>query len=113
MSPTGAATPVRDIVVVGASAGGVEAVVRVVAGLPAELHAALFVVLHMATGARSALAQILARATTLDVVVPLDGEPIRHGRIYGARPNGGGEPGDDGRRVRGADLGVRSAQGRR
>src|SRR5687768_17820506 len=77
----------RDIVVVGASAGGVEALVSLVGGLEAGMHAALFVVLHMATDARSALAHLLSRSSPLPVVVPHDGETIRHGHVYVAQPN--------------------------
>ena len=55
----------RDIIVVGTSAGGVEALSRLVAslppGLPPGLPAALFVVLHMPAGATSLLPDMLAR----------------------------------------------------
>lgn len=77
----------RDIVAIGASAGGVEALIRLVGGLPAELHAALFVVLHMSPDARSALPNILSRNGPLPAINPQDGEAIRHGMIYVARPN--------------------------
>jgi chemotaxis response regulator CheB len=40
----------RDVIVIGASAGGVEAVRRLLAGLPADLPAALFVVIHRGSG---------------------------------------------------------------
>jgi len=54
--------PKRDIIVVGASAGGVDALTRLVAGLPAKLRAAVFVVLHVAPYVRSQLPHILSRA---------------------------------------------------
>jgi two-component system, chemotaxis family, protein-glutamate methylesterase/glutaminase len=54
--------PRRDVIVVGASAGGGEALVRLVAGLPAGLPAAVFVVLHFPPYSRSLLARILTRA---------------------------------------------------
>jgi two-component system chemotaxis response regulator CheB len=72
----------QDLVVVGASAGGVEALRTMVHGMPAELDAAVLVVLHIPAGAPSALAQILARAGRLPAVTAQDGERINHGCIY-------------------------------
>ena len=53
---------VRDLVVIGASAGGVEALTRMVAGLPHNLAASVCIVLHIAPSSPSALAGILQRA---------------------------------------------------
>jgi two-component system chemotaxis response regulator CheB len=77
----------RDIIVVGASAGGVEALSRLVADLPADLPAAVFIVLHMAPHSGTALPRILDRRTTLPVGQPYDGERIEHGRVYVAVPD--------------------------
>jgi two-component system, chemotaxis family, protein-glutamate methylesterase/glutaminase len=77
----------RDIVVIGASAGGVEALRSLVAGLPPELPAAVFVVLHVLPSGTSLLSQILARQTRLVVAPAGDGEPIERGRIYVAPPD--------------------------
>jgi two-component system chemotaxis response regulator CheB len=77
----------RDVVVVGASAGGVEALVALAAGLPANLPAALFVVLHTPPDARSMLPRILERAGPLPARHARGEEPIEHGRIYVAPPN--------------------------
>jgi two-component system chemotaxis response regulator CheB len=76
----------RDIVVVGASAGGVEALKNLAALLPGDLPAALFVVLHMPEHGRSALPGILARAGRLPAAQAVDGEPVEHGRVYVAPP---------------------------
>lgn len=77
----------HDIVVIGASAGGVEALTRIVAGLPEALAAAVFVVLHIPPDAPSALASILDRAGPLAAVQAKDGMPIEPGHIYVAPPN--------------------------
>lgn len=77
----------RDIVVIGASAGGVEAVSRLVAALPRDLPAAVFVTLHYPRNAVSVLPRILSRAGTLEAVHPTDGEAILPGRIYVAPPD--------------------------
>lgn len=77
----------RDIVVVGASAGGVEALGALVGELPAELAAAVFVVLHVAPEHKSVLPSILSAAGPLPAKHARDGEPIVSGRIYVARPD--------------------------
>jgi two-component system chemotaxis response regulator CheB len=81
--------PKQDIIVIGASAGGVEALRTVAAGLPADLPAAVFVVLHIGRGSdgRSYLPEILSSAGPLPAVHPRDGEPIERGKIYVAPPD--------------------------
>jgi len=77
----------RDLVVVGASAGGVEALRDLMSELPEDLPAAVMVVLHLPAGGTSALADILARACKLPAVPARHGEPIEHGRVYVASPD--------------------------
>ncbi len=77
----------HDIIVVGASAGGVEALTGLVRGLPSDLPAAVLVVLHIPPQARSHLPEILSRSGPLPAHHPRDGEPLRHGQIYIAPPD--------------------------
>lgn len=79
--------PHRDIIVLGASAGGVEVLRTVLAGLPEDLPAALFLVMHTPAESPGMLPQILDRQAKLPVHEASDGEPIRHGRVYVARPD--------------------------
>ncbi|HEX3129365.1 MAG TPA: chemotaxis protein CheB [Thermoanaerobaculia bacterium] len=74
--------PGHDIILIGASAGGVQALSAVAAGLPPDLPAAVFVVLHIAPYGRSAMPSILARAGALPAKHAEDGEPVEPGRIY-------------------------------
>jgi len=77
----------RDIVVVAASAGGLEPLRTLLAALPADLPASVLVVLHIpATGGRT-LPRILDRSGVLPAEAGADGEPLRHGRIYVAPPD--------------------------
>jgi two-component system, chemotaxis family, protein-glutamate methylesterase/glutaminase len=76
----------HDVVVVGASAGGVQALVELAQRLPGDLPAALLVVLHLGPG-KSALPEILSRAGPLPACHPADGEQLRPGRIYAAPPD--------------------------
>lgn len=78
--------PTHDIIVIGASAGGVEALSKLVAELPRSLRASVFVVLHLSRG-RSVLPEILSRAGVLPAIHPNDGDPIEPGRIYVSRPD--------------------------
>jgi two-component system, chemotaxis family, protein-glutamate methylesterase/glutaminase len=72
---------VPRIIVIGASAGGVPALSTLVEGLPADLDAAVFVVMHVAPEVPSRLHEILGRRTTLPVSIATDGDPIQPGRI--------------------------------
>ena len=72
----------RDIVVIGGSAGSIEALTQLVGALPGELDAALFVVIHSFPVGDSMLPSILNRETRLRTVVAGDGDPIECDRIY-------------------------------
>jgi two-component system chemotaxis response regulator CheB len=77
----------RDIVVIGTSAGGVEALSRLVADLPADFAASVFVVIHLPASERSILPKILSRRGKLPAIHPSDGEEIHPGRIYVGLPD--------------------------
>ena len=79
--------PGRDIIVVGASAGGVEALSELVKDFPSDLAAAIFVVLHLPAHSSSALPKILSRNGPLPAVNPKNGDRIQPGRIYVAPPD--------------------------
>ena len=78
----GAQMTAQDIIGVGASAGGVDALRTLVSGLPADLAAAVFIVLHIGNGTNghSYLPDILAKACALEVVRPFDGDRIERGK---------------------------------
>lgn len=76
----------QALVVVGGSAGGLEALMTVVADLPADLPAPVVVVLHMAPGAPSMLAQILGRRGRLPTRQAQQGDALAPGTVYTARP---------------------------
>ena len=80
------ARPIQTAVV-GASAGGVEALRDLVAELPRDYGGALLVVLHVAPMATSVLPQILTRAGDIPAEHAVDGEEIEAGRIYVAPPD--------------------------
>lgn len=77
----------RDIVVIGASAGGVYALKDLAAALPPDFSAAIFVVLHLSPYSPSYLPEILSHAGPLKATQAIDGEPIQGGRIYVAPPD--------------------------
>lgn len=81
-----AAKVARDIIVIGASTGGVDALSRLVKLLPADLPAAVFIVLHTHTSAGRP-PEILRNQTGLKAAYALHGEPIEHARIYIAPPD--------------------------
>ena len=77
----------RHIIVVGASAGGVEAITKLVRDLPTNIHAAIFVTIHFPPDTSSALARILRRAGPLNATHAVDGQRIEEGSIYLAPPD--------------------------
>jgi two-component system chemotaxis response regulator CheB len=79
--------PNHDIVVVGASAGGVPALKELVSLLPPDFPATVFVVCHLAPRTPSALPHILSRVGRLPAVTPVDGDPVSPGIVYVAPPD--------------------------
>ncbi len=74
------------MIVIGASVGGVEALRTLVAALPANLHAAVFIVLHVGSH-KSELPFLLDRIGGLPARHAEDGDAIEDGQIYVAPPD--------------------------
>lgn len=72
----------HDIIVIGASAGGVEAIREIARRLPGDLPAAVFVAMHLPDDARSILPEILSRSGPLPAVHPDDLQRIAKGVIH-------------------------------
>jgi chemotaxis response regulator CheB len=75
----------HDIVVIGASAGGLEPLRQLLRDLPPDPPASIFIVMHVA--ASSVLPAILARASALPLTEAVSGEKIERGRVYVDRPD--------------------------
>src|SRR6478609_6139795 len=87
MSAIGAERSRPPLVVVGASAGGVEALRDLVSRLPVGLPACVLVVLHVPADSPTALPAILARVSAVPVRAADDGAPLRAGEVVVARPD--------------------------
>jgi two-component system, chemotaxis family, protein-glutamate methylesterase/glutaminase len=72
----------RDIIVIGASAGGVEALIQLFSGLPADLPASIAVVIHRSPLYSLHLLQVLGRRSTMPVREPEPHETMAPGTIY-------------------------------
>ena len=77
-------TPKRDIIVIGTSAGGVDALCELTKHLPKDLKASLFVVMHI--GSTSALPEVLSRCGNLPAVSAENDKRYHNGCIYCAPP---------------------------
>ena len=77
----------RDIIVVGASLGGLDALSKLLGGLPGELNAAVLVVLHTSPDSPRLLAGILGERTLLKVAYGQHGCSIERGHVYIAPPD--------------------------
>jgi len=78
--------PQFDVVAIGASAGGVEALHAVVAALPVQFPATILIVQHMDPRHKSMLARLLGRRCLLAVRQAVDGEVIHPATVYIAQP---------------------------
>ncbi|MDV3000054.1 MAG: Protein-glutamate methylesterase/protein-glutamine glutaminase [Chroococcopsis gigantea SAG 12.99] len=79
--------PLSSIVVVGASAGGVETLKEFIATLPDDVPFAIAIVLHIRADSSSQLPRILNRYGKLKAIHPRSGELIQPGTIYIAPPD--------------------------
>jgi len=77
----------RNIIVIGASAGGFEAIKKIIAGLPEDFDASIFIVWHMSADVRGILPEVLNRFGKLPAAHAGDMEPIKNRRIYIASPD--------------------------
>lgn len=77
----------RDIVVIGASAGGVGALQKLFSQFSPNLQASFFVVLHLAPESPSILATLIDKAGPLAAKLAEDCEPIHPGHVYVAPPD--------------------------
>ena len=77
----------HDIMVIGASAGGVSALKMLVAGLPADLRASLFIVVHIFPTCRSTLPELLSRWGPLPALHATEGMRIQQATITVAPPD--------------------------
>jgi two-component system chemotaxis response regulator CheB len=77
----------HDIIVIGASVGGVDALPRLIGSLPAGLSASVFVVLHSAPDGPGLLPEIIRKTSALPVRHAVDREKILRGRVYVAKPD--------------------------
>lgn len=79
--------PAQDIIVIGGSAGGLEALTTVLSDLPADLNASLFVVLHTSPQSGEGLPQVLERSCLMPVAFATDAQRVQRGHVYVAPPD--------------------------
>jgi two-component system chemotaxis response regulator CheB len=84
-TPIPAVVAPADLVMIGTSTGGPQALTRVLANLPANLAAPLAMVLHIPVGYTEALARRLDQTSALEVVEAYEGVELRAGRAVLAR----------------------------
>jgi two-component system, chemotaxis family, protein-glutamate methylesterase/glutaminase len=72
----------RDVVVIGGSAGSIEALLQMLSALPAELPAAIGIVVHRSPHFVSNLTGVLQRCSRLLIIEPAHGDKISQQRVY-------------------------------
>jgi two-component system chemotaxis response regulator CheB len=74
---------IRNIITIGASAGGLSAVSKLLSKLPADLDAAIFIVIHLGKAALvDVVLNMLGKNSPLPISIPEDGAPISNGQVY-------------------------------
>lgn len=79
--------PGKDIIVIGASAGGIEPIRTILSGLPATFRGSIFIVVHTSPNSPGVLQSIFDKAGPLPASAGEDGERIAPGRVYVAPPD--------------------------
>jgi len=82
MAKAPAIAPESQLVVIGSSAGGIEALSRVVAGLPADFPAPIVIAQHLDPRRPSHLGEILERHATLPIRLVEEEAPLENGVIF-------------------------------
>jgi len=77
----------KNIIVIGASAGGLEALKRLFSGISKAIDASIFIVWHMPSDVIGMVPRILGKLTPMVVANAIDNEPITLGRVYVAPPD--------------------------
>ncbi|MEO6001604.1 MAG: chemotaxis protein CheB [Opitutus sp.] len=77
----------RNIVCIGATAGGLAALEQLLRRIPSDLPAAIFIVRHIGSDGSGLLPEVLQPVSALPLANAVDGEPIENGRVYLAPPN--------------------------
>jgi two-component system, chemotaxis family, protein-glutamate methylesterase/glutaminase len=77
----------RDVVVVGVSAGGVQALTALRSALPPDLDAAIAITMHRSPSQSSVLVSVVARKSAIPVIDAVDGQPFERRRLYVAPPD--------------------------
>lgn len=86
MSDTSRPLPKVELIAIGASAGGIDALMRIFLELPRPWHLPMVVVLHMPSGRSSQLAEIFSRRLHLPVCEAQDKAPVAAGTLHFAPP---------------------------
>ncbi len=79
--------PGHDLIVIGTSAGGLDALQQLVSDLPVDLPACVCIVQHLAANSPGLLPGLLSRAGPLPVMACTDGMPLEQGHIVMASPD--------------------------
>src|SRR5689334_543929 len=76
-----------DLVVIGGSSGGIEAILEIVEHLPPDFTVPIVIVMHQARSSKSSLAEVIQSRTKLKVSEPEDKEKLHARHVYVAPPN--------------------------